>query len=436
MTESPPAAGLKSREIALSLLAEITGGKATLDGALAGNDDFAALDTRDRAFVRLLLATTLRRRGQLDALIKTYLRHPLPKRANAVRAILQLGAAQLLFLKSPPHAVVDMAVRMCRRFPGQKGLVNAVLRRISETGPERLAEIDERLNTPKWLWESWMAQYGEETARNICRAHMTEPPLDLTVAENPEEWAEKLGGAVISGNTVRLKQAGDITALPGYDDGAWWVQDFAASLPARILLSLLPEGGKGARIIDLCAAPGGKTAQLATAGAIVTAVDRSKRRMEILEKNMARLALSVETVIADIRRWNPDTPPDAILLDAPCSATGTIRRHPDVPFAKKPDDVSRMARLQTELAKSALSMLKPGGLLVYSVCSLQEEEGEKIVGMILATLQDIESVTVGFADAGTPAPIGGADAGLRITPGDLAKQGGADGFFLFVFRRT
>lgn len=436
-TTESPADGLKSRQIALVLLRDITAGHLPLDEAFAANQALATLTPRDRAFVRKLVATTLRRRGQVDALIRTYMRRPLPQRANAVRAILQLGVVQLLFLETPAHAVVDTSVRLCNRFPGQKGLVNAVLRRISEDGAEKLAaRCPPRLNTPKWLWETWEKAYGARSCEAIAKAHIAEPPLDISVKSDPESWAERLGGAVLPGGTIRLQQAGDIAALAGFGEGGWWIQDVAASLPAQILLSALPEGGKGATVIDLCAAPGGKTAQLAAAGARVTALDRSGKRLRVLAENMARLKLGVQTVTADARKWQPAGPADAILLDAPCTATGTIRRHPDVLYNKRPEDILKMRALQTSLLGAAMTMLKPGGVLVYSVCSLQAEEGPEVIKQFLAEDRSSARLPIRPEETGMERKISCNGGDVRTLPFHLAEEGGMDGFFIARLTRN
>jgi len=436
MKEYSQKQGLKSREVALEIFSEVTNSRTTFDEAMARNLKFPNLDLKDRAFVHLLVAVTLRHRGQLDMLVKGYLKHALPKRANLINNILQLGAAQLLFLKSPPHAVVDTAVLMCRKFPGQKGLVNAILRKISLVGIEKLNEIDIKFNTPRWLWENWLQHYGEKNAREIAIAHTIEPPLDITVMSNPDFWAEKLKGNIQSGNTVRLKKKGDITRLPGFKEGKWWVQDYAASLPAKILLSMLPQNGKDLKILDLCAAPGGKTAQLALSGAIVTAVDKSSKRMQILKDNMKRLNLSVDTIMADARVWSPKELQNGVLLDLPCSSTGVIRRHPELPLKKSLKEINKMSEIQIEITKNALNMLNVEGILVYSVCSLQKEEAEDVIYKVMSECKGVSPVPIEVSAPGKPVIVGKVKAGFRTKPSDNKKQGGMDGFFIFALRRN
>jgi len=283
----------------------------------------------------------------------------------------------------PPHAAIDLAVRLAQWDPRAKRydkLVNAVLRRVSEKGAGIADSLDPaRINTPDWLWERWVRAWGEEKTGAIAEAQLIEPPLDLTVKGDADMWAEKLGGRVLPTGSVRLIPRGRVEELEGFSEGAWWVQDAAASIPAQLLHDIA-----GKRVADLCAAPGGKTAQLAARGAAVTSVDLSKTRLARLEENLARLGLAAETVAADATQWQPEAPFDAVLLDAPCSSTGTIRRHPDVPYLKSDADITELAALQTRLLDNAVRLLKPGGTLVYSTCSLEPEEGEAQVAALLA----------------------------------------------------
>jgi 16S rRNA (cytosine967-C5)-methyltransferase len=352
-----------------------------LDDAIEDHLAMSDLSVRDRAFARLLVATVLRRLGQIDALVGQCLNTPLAPRASIIHDILRLGIAQLLFLRTPPHAAVATSVDLAhvRGFLSHKGLVNAVLRRLSVEGADHVERQDAaRLNTPDWLWRSWSRSYGDEQARAIAVAHLKEAPLDLTLRDDDESWCEKLQATKLPTGSLRRPSGGSITALPGYAEGAWWIQDAAASLPVRLF-----NGIAGCEVVDLCAAPGGKTAQLATAGARVTAIDRSTRRLDRLVANLNRLDLSVEAIAADALVWRPDQPADAVLLDAPCTATGAIRRHPDVPHLKQPDDVARLAVVQENLLRAAVDMLRPGGTLVYCTCSLEPEEGPERVASLL-----------------------------------------------------
>ena len=416
-----------ARDIALELLAAVLRRKRPLDDAIDDNPAMPSLSGRDRAFARLLVATTLRRLGQIDELIALCLNTPLAPRAAVIHDILRLGVAQLLFLRTPPHAAVATSVDLAhgRGFFSHKGLVNAVLRRLSVEGAELSRGQDAaRLNTPDWLWRSWSRAYGEETARAIAYAHLKEAPLDLTVREDPEVWCEKLQGMLLPTGTLRRQAGGAVTSLPGYAEGAWWVQDAAAALPARLLGDVA-----GREVVDLCAAPGGKSAQLACAGARVIAIDRSTRRLERLVANFRRLTLPVEAVAADALTWRPGRPVEAVLLDAPCTTTGAIRRHPDVPHLKSPEDVARLAVVQENLLRAATDMLVPGGTLVYCTCSLEPEEGLRQIEMLFGSGAPVlrHEITAdeigGHSDWITP------QGDLRTLPCHLTEYDGIDGFF-------
>ena len=416
-----------ARQVALDLLGAVLGRERPLDEVIDDNPAMAQLSLRDRAFARLLVATVLRRLGQIDALIAACLANPLPQRAAGVHDILRLGIAQLLFLHTPPHAAVATSVDLAqgRGYLAHKGLVNAVLRRLSVEGPDRIATQDAALlNTPAWLWESWTGCYGAEAARAIATAHLREAPLDLTERTNAGGWCEKLGATRLPTGTLRRVGGGAVASLPGYAEGAWWVQDAAAALPARLLGDVA-----GLSVIDLCAAPGGKTAQLADAGAFVTAVDRSSRRLERLVANLQRLSLPVAAVAADGVTWRPERPPDAVLLDAPCTATGAIRRHPDVPHLKRPADVARLAVIQERLLRAAVDMLRPGGVLVYCTCSLEPEEGPGQIEALLKSGAPVERRPLSAAEFAIPSEWITPEGDLRTLPFHLAEYDGLDGFY-------
>jgi 16S rRNA (cytosine967-C5)-methyltransferase len=419
-----------ARLLALDVLDRVLGEARPLDETFAGHPGLPRLDARDRAFARLLITTTLRRLGQIDVLLDLFMR-ARPK-ALRVHDLLRLGAAQLLFLDTPAHAAVAETVALASgRHAFAKGLINAVLRRIAREGKERLAGQDAaRLNTPDWLWRSWNAAYGEPVARAVAEAHLAEPPLDLSVKSDPERWAARLGAEHLYGNTVRRPAGGAIEDLPGYAEGAWWVQDAAAALPARLL------GDVGGRtVIDLCAAPGGKTAQLAATGADVIAVELSDRRAARLRSNLARLQLETQVAVADALAWRPPRPASHVLLDAPCTATGTIRRHPDIAWHKTPADVARMATLQGQLLAAAIEMLEPGGVLVYASCSLQPEEGPGVIEQALAAGAPVARHPVeGRELDGLPVDLTGA-GDVRTLSCQLAGRGGLDGFFIARLRR-
>jgi 16S rRNA (cytosine967-C5)-methyltransferase len=351
------------------LLIEVLDRHQALDVALEADTSLAALTPRDRALARAIVATALRRHGTITAVMAQLVERP-PRHAGPLARILEVALAQLLFMGVPDHAAVSLAMdeivadHNARHF---RGLANAVLRRAARERDALLASHAAlSLDTPDWLWRRWVAFYGEAVAVNIAAAHRLEPSLDISVKRDPEIWAERLGGIVLPTGTVRTVAAGEVSALSGYDEGAWWVQDAAAALPARLLRDI-----RGKRVVDLCAAPGGKTATLALARADVTAVDISQRRLGRLSANLKRLSLSAKPVVADALFWNPPAPVDAVLLDAPCTATGTIRRHPDVAWLKRAEDVTKLAAMQARMLDHAVAMLKPGGTLVYCSRSSQ-----------------------------------------------------------------
>ncbi|HEV2303258.1 MAG TPA: transcription antitermination factor NusB [Stellaceae bacterium] len=419
----PPSA----RHVALDLIGAVLRRRRPLDDAIDDNSAMHELSGRDRAFARLLVATVLRRLGQIDALIAECLKTPLAPRAAAVHDILRLGIAQLMFLRTPPHAAVATSVDIAhsRGFLSHKGLVNAVLRRLSLEGAARVEKQDAaRLNTPDWLWQSWRRAYGEATARAIATAHLREAPLDLTLRQDRELWSEKLQGTLLPTGTLRRSAGGSIVALPGYAEGAWWVQDAAAALPARLF------GDVGGReVIDLCAAPGGKTAQLAVAGARVTAIDRSSRRLERLVANLDRLGLPIEAKAADALSWRPTRAADAVLLDAPCTTTGAIRRHPDVPHLKLPEDVARMSVVQENLLHAAVEMLRPGGMLVYCTCSLEPQEGSERIEALLSAGAPVKRLPVEPCEIGVRDEWITPEGDLRTLPCHFAEYDGVDGFY-------
>lgn len=416
-----------ARAAALDALSQILRRRQALDDALK-LDGIA--DSRDRAFARLLVATSLRRKGQIDDVLARCLEKSPPP---PIEDLLRLGVAQLLFLDVKPHAVVDSAVELAKTigFAPLGKLVNAVLRRISTEGQAWVAAQDPApLNTPDWLWRSWIAAYGETTARDIAAAHLSEPPLDFTPAGSAEMWAQRLEAAELFTGSLRRAAGGSVAALPGYDQGGWWVQDAAATLPVRLL-----DPHPGEHIADLCAAPGGKTAQLAAAGAVVTALDRSARRLTRLQENLTRLTLSAELVAADASAWQPPALFDKVLLDAPCSATGTMRRHPDVAWTKQPSDIEKLAAAQDRLLAAAAEMVKPGGVLVFCTCSLQPEEGAARIERFLRSTPRFGRLPVEAGEVGGLSDLVSAEGDLRTLPCHLVEIGGMDGFFAARLRR-
>lgn len=419
-----------ARLSALSALSHTLDKHKPLDSAWGQDRYFQTLNPSDRAFAQLLVKTTLRRLGQIDALLDAYLDRPLGERGAKIMHILRLGVVQLIWLDTPPHAAVHSAVEMTKQVRMEKysGLVNAILKRIVKEGNDIVEKQDAaKLNTPPWLWQRLVAIYGDETTRNIAAMQLREPPLDVTVKSDPAYWANELNGEVLPMGSVRLRDARNLTQMSGFSEGKWWVQDLAATIPALLLGDVHDK-----RVVDLCAAPGGKTAQLASAGAKVSAVDVSKNRVAMLKTNVARLQLQAEYITTDASKWMPDFAPDAILLDAPCSATGTLRRHPDVAWLKQPEDIERLTATQARLLRHAVDMLHPGGMLVYATCSLLPEEGEEQITKLLAERKDVTLQPV------QPETLGGLSecitkrGEVRTLPCHLEPLDGMDGFYAAV----
>lgn len=426
-----------ARAIALDVLDAILRRRQSLEDALAGHPDHARLAPRDRHFLRALLGAVLRHLGEIDHVLGLCLEKPLPARAAIVRQALRLGIGQILFLATPAHAAVDSMVELTglRGEAGFKGLVNAVLRRVARDAEDFRQKAAAIVNLPDWLWQSWSTAYGLDKARAIIAGQRREPPLDFAI-KKPETrtiWAEALGAfALPNGGLRRPAVAAEgerrshqrIEDWPGYAEGAWWIQDFAAQLPVELLGDVA-----GRRIADLCAAPGGKTAQLAARGAIVTALERSPRRLARLTENLRRLDLPARLELADATLWQGESDFDAILLDAPCSATGTIRRHPDIAWLKSRRDLQKLLPMQDRLLDAALRLVRVGGSVVYATCSLQPEEGEARIESLLARAPDVARRPIrpeeifGFGEWIT------AKGDLRTLPADLAEIGGMDGFF-------
>jgi 16S rRNA (cytosine967-C5)-methyltransferase len=428
--------GLAARRVAADIVDGVLRRRrpldAMLDSASPQSAGLAALPERDRALTRALAAMVLRRLGTLRHLVSLFLERGPPAQAPLVETALLLGAAQILFLQIPDHAAVDLSVRLVRTNREAMhfaGLVNAVLRRVAREGAERLAALDAVvLDTPGWLLARWIKTYGEPTARAIAAANSHEPALDVTVKSDAETWATRLNGRVLPTGSVRTIAHGTVTALPGFAEGAWWVQDAAAALPTRLFGDLA-----GRRVADLCAAPGGKTAQLAAFGARVTAVDRAEARLNRVRENLARLSLSAELICADVAAWTPEQTFDAVLLDAPCSSTGTIRRHPDVPWLKRATDIAALSRVQAQLLEHALALTRSGGTLIYCTCSLEPEENEEVVAALLARNGGVRRVPITAGEVLGRAEFISPDGDLRTLPCQLpdpdSRLAGLDGFY-------
>lgn len=433
--------GLEARLAASRLLAAVIDRKTSLDGMMDGdhgNPAYTALSEADRALVRAILNTSLRFLPRIEAILNLLLDTPLPDGARALHHSLIIASAQMLYLDVPDHSAVDLAVEQANRDPRNRRfakVVNAVLRRL---GREKQALLDETADVvcmPGWFFERLQAVYGAEEAQRIADAQMTPAAIDLTVKTDAAVWAERLNGLVLPTGSVRLGSfSGSVAALDGFEEGAWWVQDAAAALPVRMLGNIADK-----RAVDLCAAPGGKTAQLLTAGAKVTAVEQSANRLKRLAGNLQRLGFEAELVHSDLVEFKPDTLFDVVLLDAPCSSTGTTRRHPDVLYTKGPQDIAKLASVQEKLLRHAMTLVSPGGSIVFSNCSLDPSEGEEVVTRVLADHADFERVPLQAEDwpglEATITPLGE----FRTTPAMLQVpdgfSGGLDGFYACHLRR-
>ncbi|MCP3418876.1 methyltransferase domain-containing protein [Bradyrhizobium brasilense] len=428
--------GLAARRIAADILDGVLHKHRTLDDQLDGasaHPGLKSLADRDRALMRRLVSTILRKLGTLGHLLSRLLDRGIPTDAPRAQSALLIGAAQILWMDVPDHAAVDLSVRLVqsdRRAAKYAGLVNAVLRRCAREGQGLIDEISmQTLDLPPWMLARWNAHYGEATARDMALALGHEPSLDLTVKSDAAQWAARLHGETLPTGTVRTLLQGSVTMLPGFAEGQWWVQDAAAALPVRLFGDI-----KDKAVADLCAAPGGKTAQLALAGAHVTAVDRSPARVARLRDNLTRLALQAETVVADAAEWPAEAASfDGILVDAPCSSTGTIRRHPDVAWLRQEGDIAALSALQKRLLQKAANLLKPGGTLVYCTCSLEPEEGEHAIAALLASESGLRRAPVETSEVAGLDDIITADGDLRTLPSHLPnadpRLGGLDGFY-------
>ena len=432
-TPEPPPPGMVARVAAARAIMEAVTQGRPLEERLATDLSLREprLDPRDPALARSIATVALRRLGTIRKALTQKLDKGMPKRGGMLEWTLVAGAAQILFLDAPDHAAVDLAVRAARADAASApfaGLVNAVLRGVARDREAILAASDPLDDdTPAWLAARWRETYGEATARAIAAAHRAEPTLDISVKSDPEAWAQKLGGILLPTGSVRLDTHKAIAELDGYAEGAWWVQDAAAALSARLI-----DARPGSRVVDLCAAPGGKSAELAAAGAAVTTVDRSAERLKVLAQNFERLRLHSDVVVRDALAF--EAPPfDAALIDAPCTSTGTIRRHPDVAWTKRASDLGQLVRLQAQLLDKAVALTRPGGTIVYCTCSLEPEEGEAQIAAVLRRNPDVRRSPVGLHEVGGLAECLTPGGDLRTLPchlwGDDPRRSGLDGFF-------
>jgi 16S rRNA (cytosine967-C5)-methyltransferase len=418
--------GLPARKAALALVSAVLTRRKPLDADLP---QMKGLAPRDAAFARALASQTLRHLGALEAVLRKFLKKPLsPHKSGAAMEILLLGACELLVLQTPAHAAVDAANRLAASADKAvhfKPLVNAVLRKVAGEGASAWSSLDrERLSTPDWLYQRWTLQYGPDVARQIARAHQNEAPLDITLrapdAAHPQSMA-------LFGVSRRVTQGERVDELPGFAEGAWWVQDAAATLPAILLGDVA-----GQEVIDLCAAPGGKTLQLAAAGARVTAVEKHVARIARITENLARTNLTATVAESDARDFEGTAP--LVLVDAPCTATGTIRRHPELPWIKGAADVTAMAAQAYEILERGARMVTPGGKLVFAVCSLEREEGEEQIAAFLASHPEFARDPITASDVFGNANWITPEGDLRTLP--FYIEGGMDGFFAARLKRV
>jgi len=420
---------LTTRIIATDIIHSILRKGQSLDEMLSSHVGLPKLEKRDRAFVHALVACTLRRLGQLDAVLKHCYQRPQPPKP-AVLDVLRLGATQILFLGTPHHAAVDTAVRIAadsHLLAPYKGLINAILRRLTREGAEIISSQDEaKLNTPKWLWDLWEKTYGTELASKIALANLGEALNDISVKNDPEGWAKRINARLLPTGSLRLNGDVPIQEIDGFDEGAWWVQDAAAALPVKIMGDI-----KGKRVLDLCAAPGGKTLQMASMGAHVSAVDRSEKRLKRLKENIERTKLEAAIFCADALTCNLAKKAEIVLIDAPCSATGTMRRHPDVAHLKKPSDMERLSALQSKLLDHVASdLLEEGGMIIYAVCSLQAEESELQIESFLERTPDFKRVPITSEEIGGASELINKNGDIRCLPCYWQDYGGLDGFYV------
>lgn len=433
-----PNEALAARIVALALLDSVLERRTALDQALAASREFTALSPRDRAFVRMLVTTALRRKGQVDDLILCAMDGRGPATPPMLQNVLRIGVTQIAFMDVPDYAAVDTGVDLAAHagLSRQKGLVNAVLRRVLAEGRDWFLKQDEALlNIPPWLYAVWDNDYGGRVAAEIAQASLAEATLDISVKDenSRDHWAQTLQATILPTGTLRRQGGGLIQELPGFADGMWWVQDAASALPVQLMGDV-----KGRTVVDLCAAPGGKTMQLAARGAHVTAYDRSVQRLKTLDENLKRVRLDhmVTAQATDATVWRAAQPVDYILLDAPCTATGTVRRHPDVLHLKSPQDMVRLADTQWRLLDNACNMLAPGGLLVYCTCSLQKDESEGQIARLLAERKDMQRLPVRPEELGNIKGIVTTEGDVRVLPFHLAAYGGMDGFFVARLRKV
>jgi len=422
----------RARVVALDILSNVIRNKKPLTRLFDSLDD--NIEARDRAFIYLLVLTTLRHIGEIDHALGLFLKK---KPDGMTQDILRLGVSQIIFIGSSPHAAVDTSVKLAQNLgrEGLSGLVNAVLRKVSTNRQKIISrKYSPFINTPDWLQESWETAYGKDEAIKISQSHMFDPLIDITFKypELNELKENGLESLILPNGSLRIRKPKRVNELPGFKEGNWWVQDAAAVYPAKILLWAL--GASKANIVDLCAAPGGKTMQLSAAGHSVTSVDISASRMQILKENLFRTNLSADCVVVDFLKWRPERLFDAVLLDCPCSSTGTIRRNPDIALTKCYDDIIRYSQSQKLMIKRALQFLVPGGFIVYACCSIQSEEGPDVIKSILKD-NNINILPIDCNALQIESSWIDEIGAIRTLPFYWSDRGGMDGFYIALLQK-
>jgi 16S rRNA (cytosine967-C5)-methyltransferase len=419
--------GTYTRKKAIEILIEILHNKKPLDNAfeisIKKSSHFSKLTSEDKSFCRLLVSTTLRNLTSIDSLLKKFLSKPLDKTPLKVLMILRINIAQSFFLKTPDHAVVNTSVELCGK--KWKGLINGVSREILRNKTKANKYLDDSNKVPNWLLNRWKKDW-KKNYTNIISGHLVlNPPIDIHVKNNTDQWAKKLSGEKIGNNSIRLYRSGLISKLDGYEEGEWWVQDYSSQIPVA-LLNIKDKD----EVLDLCAAPGGKTAQLISLGAKVTSVDDNKKRILRLEQNLKRLNYNASIKNEDIKNFSSDKSWSKIILDAPCSSTGTLRKNPEIMYQKKEEDIFSLAKLQSDLLDASWRLLKKDGILVYCTCSLEKEEGEYQIENFIKRKKNSILDKINTQEIDKKLKVSNKNKWLRIFPNSLDFEGGNDGFFI------
>jgi 16S rRNA (cytosine967-C5)-methyltransferase len=419
--------GTYTRKKAIEILIEILHNKKPLDNAfeisIKKSSHFSKLTSEDKSFCRLLVSTTLRNLTSIDSLLKKFLSKPLDKTPLKVLMILRINIAQSFFLKTPDHAVVNTSVELCGK--KWKGLINGVSREILRNKTKANKYLDDSNKVPNWLLNRWKKDW-KKNYNNIISGHLVlNPPIDIHVKNNTDQWAKKLSGKKIGNNSIRLYRSGLISKLDGYEEGEWWVQDYSSQIPVALLNIKNKD-----EVLDLCAAPGGKTAQLISLGAKVTSVDDNKKRILRLEQNLKRLNYNASIKNEDIKNFSSDKSWSKIILDAPCSSTGTLRKNPEIMYQKKEEDIFSLAKLQSDLLDASWRLLKKDGILVYCTCSLEKEEGEYQIENFIKRKKNSILDKINTQEIDKKLKVSNKNKWLRIFPNSLDFEGGNDGFFI------